>query len=341
MANELTLKGVKVKHKILGLTETVTDALQGEIFLSKVPESGTIDPHTGKLINPAYVARIGTGDVVKNDAGEDISELSWLHAPASDVHGWAKKSSITDVTEFAQLKNKVDILTGSGEGEGSISDQIDEAKKAVLSEMWTTLNTEDEDETTILSRINYTPATADTAASVTVTYVDGTSLYGSKVDVDNLKAIVGEAADYTALDFKTLPEVATALHNFLDDATLNGEVVDTLKEIQDFLQGDTGAVQALLDDVSTLKGTVGDSTNGLVKQVADLETYKTATLDPFFTGSATEAGSKAKMIADIGDNADAISTLTGQVAMFTHNDGTINISQIAGQACTTLIIDCN
>ena len=372
MANEniLTLKGVKVKHKLLGLNETVTDALQGELFLTEVPGTGTRDPHTGDLIEPAYVARIGTGNLAVNSKtgepilnadGEQISELSWLHAPASDVHEWAKFDSFD--TAYANtsnvLKGEIDEIkaTLGMEKPGDPDDPTTPPTtglSAKLNNLLSTLVATPGADNTNPYIASIAAATGDDAntGKVTVTFGNLDNDLGNKLDSSAFTTFVGFTADDAPEEGAenayskygaSYKELAEDVYAFLHVQDVAG-VIDTLKEIQEFMSADTGAFLTLSGRVGDLE-TVVTGTDGLSDQVGALNDYKTNTLAPFFAtpeeGNDPAAGSKAAIEAAIAANAGEITTLKGGVAMFSHDNGNVTIGSIAGASCTTLIIDCN
>lgn len=98
--------------------------------------------------------------------------------------------------------------------------------------------------------------------------------YGEGSVKDALDSLSADFANYYTQD-----EV-DALVEAVDDkltALIGGDVsldaaFDTIKEISDWLaSGDGAAVSGLISDVSALKTTVGDSTSGLVKGLADAQ----------------------------------------------------------------------
>lgn len=372
MANEniLTLKGVKVKHKLLGLNDTVTDALQGELFLTEVPGTGTRDPHTGDLIEPAYVARIGTGNLAVNSKtgepilnadGEQISELSWLHAPASDVHEWAKFDSFD--TAYANtsnvLKGEIDEIkaTLGMEEPGDPDDPTappTTGLSAKLNNLLSTLVATPGADNTNPYIASIAAATGDDAntGKVTVTFGNLDNDLGNKLDSSAFTTFVGFTADDAPEEGAenayskygaSYKELAEDVYTFLHAEENVADVIDTLKEINDYISSNVEAFTELSGKVGDLE-TVVTGTDGLSDQVEALNQYKTNTLDPFFAdpaGSEPEADSKAGIVAAIAANAGEITTLKGGVAMFSHDNGNVTIGSIAGASCTTLIIDCN
>lgn len=69
-------------------------------------------------------------------------------------------------------------------------------------------------------------------------------------------------------------DAADAINAFLKDAKLTGNTVDTLKEIQQFLDGTGSTVQTLLDNLSDLTDTVSVNTNSISGLSLDVTTLK-------------------------------------------------------------------
>lgn len=69
----------------------------GEVVFAYVETTEKAIDHNGNVVTrtvPTYLAKVGNGD-------KTFKELPWLHAPASDVHSWAKKSE-ADFTEWVK-----------------------------------------------------------------------------------------------------------------------------------------------------------------------------------------------------------------------------------------------
>lgn len=71
-----------------------------------------------------------------------------------------------------------------------------------------------------------------------------------------------------------------------DGSTIDA-AYDTLKEIADWITSDTTGAASIVNRVSALEGTVGDTTKGLVKDVTDLKT--------------TVGGSESGLVKDVAD----------------------------------------
>lgn len=132
----------------------------------------------------------------------------------------------------------------------------------------------------------------------------------SAQDLSDLSALVGTLpADITAttvvgyVDEKSVDAANAAVAGIIDNAP---EAFDTLKEIADWIgTGDVASTTAasMLADIETLKGTVGDSTKGLVKGLADVSTAaagkissvtgETATTNDNFVAVSVEAATNS------------------------------------------------
>ena len=76
----------------------------GEIALARV-ETTKPDGHGGYYRVPTYLMKVGYGN-------KTFSQLEWLAAPASDVHEWAKKSSLAASAKLKLLDFIPSSLSG-------------------------------------------------------------------------------------------------------------------------------------------------------------------------------------------------------------------------------------
>lgn len=96
---------------------------QGEIGLARV-NIDVADGEGGYLTKPVYLMKVGHDN-------KKFSELEWLAAPASDVYGWAKKSSMDYADLPETLRTEIDDLQAAiGDG-GSVADAIKAAVEAL------------------------------------------------------------------------------------------------------------------------------------------------------------------------------------------------------------------
>ena len=178
---------------------------------------------------------------------------------------------------------------------------------------FTTATEEDQDlENTITNAINKLDATANHSAgsdglALNVTQEDGkiTSISGSiaanTYDAHGAAAtvkseVIGVSGDTATADTiygakaaaKAAKDAADAaqadIDAFFSAADTGTEALDTLKEIQDFLESDDGTVQTLLDNVDNLKNNKADKVTGAING-------NFAGLDA--NGNLTDSGKKA------------------------------------------------
>ena len=328
--NIITLKNVKVKHKMVEFSDIETTKVEkGELVIAAVPGTDK-DPHTGAVTTPAYVIKVGTGTDGKS---------GWLNAPASDVYEWAKKASITDVDAFKALQDEINDLTGGSEGgnTGSIATQIANAIEALNVDATTGKYV------TKISQENG-KIVASSAPSIPMADIEGLAdEFNKKVnnsDFNDFKGTNLNAGAYT-----TFAALSNAVYAFLNSEAELNQVVDTLVEIQKYITDDTEAFKTLSSKVTGLEGktTLGKDEND--QEYATVKAYVEAETKPWkdFAAGAdtgTDAVDTLKEIqGKLGDHDAAL----GKTALFnadtTKNE--VTISNIAGIAGTTLIIDCN
>lgn len=97
---------------------------------------------------------------------------------------------------------------------------------------------------------------------------------GLRTDVDTIKADYLKAADKTELS-EAIADVKSDVDTFLNAAEIGGDAIDTLKELQDYINTHGEAATTLTNKVGALETTVGKAAEGenpatgLVKGVAD------------------------------------------------------------------------
>ena len=131
MAEEKILKTrVILKNATYAEWEASTIVLKkGEVALVSFETAS--DKVPGATV-PTYLMKVGDGE-------STFAELNWFHAPASDVHAWAKKAKITDNTEIAAViaesaQNKADIeaeINRATSVEGGFETRITDLETAV------------------------------------------------------------------------------------------------------------------------------------------------------------------------------------------------------------------
>lgn len=349
--NVLTLKNVRVKHKIVGLNETIDDALEGELFLSKVTDTET-DPATGAVIPPAYVIRVGA-DANAEDADGNSVTTGWLHAPASDVYLWAKSDSFETAFNNSDIADRLEIVEAAvGEGTGgdgnSLVDQIDNVLKA-LTNFKNEFNNVEADQ--LVTGFKYTePASDGTGEKFEIITVDN-STYVSQADFDTF--IEGPTSSKEDLDtnntYTSFNKLSNAFYTFMTvDTDTANKALDTLKDLQDWITDHGSAadeffkqIEANAEDILALQTAVGDDNGGLVKGLAEL-TGRVSALDTETTGRV------AVVEAAVGTNATNIGTIESTGIFFTAADnGVTKVAKMAdttpasGTDSITLIIDCN
>lgn len=156
---------------------------------------------------------------------------------------------------------------------------------------------------------------------------------GLRTDVDAIKADYLKAADKTELA-NSIQGVKDDVDAFLDAADIGGTAIDTLKELQDYINTHGEAAATLTTKVGDLETTVGkaaDGTNhatGLVKSVADnasaiaAEKSRAETKEAELAAADTTNLKAAKDYADEKITALKIGDYAKQADLDTHTSNT-------------------
>lgn len=201
----------------------------------------------------------------------NFNSLPWASALAADVHAWAKKTENEFKTWVKGLVDVTDIDAYSkGEVDGLLSANSQADQKYA------------KDYADGLAK-NYDAAGA--AAAVLGTNADNA---GAATVHGALKAAAAAQADINA---------------FFAGAEKGEAALDTLKEIQAFLDSDEGTVQSLLDDVAENKGAIEDIVDGTTKVAAATNADVAAKASGL--NAAGEAAVKAVKVDNAG-NADQL-----------------------------------
>lgn len=297
--------GIATDAALSNLTNRVT-AAEGDIdaLQSDVSDLKTATAEGGTVANAIKSAQ---------DAADEAKALAETKTTMTEVEakGYATK---TEAQGYADAKDTA-IAAAKKAGEDAQAD-VDalEASIGTVAEGKTVVQMISEaqaaatyDDTVLSGRVatiegDYLKAADKTALQANIdaekSRAEGVES-GLRTDVDAIKADYLKAADKTELA-NSIADVKSDVDTFLAAADIGGEAIDTLKEIQDYINSDGTAAATMTSKIEALETTVGNADSGLIKSVADNASAI----------SAEEARAKAAEKT----NADAISALETSVS---------------------------
>jgi hypothetical protein len=167
---------------------------------------------------------------------------------------WEKAKAYIDAEDDA-LEGKLNDL--AGEGDGSVADQI----AAAIAELDFTDAEESGKYVSSVSEVDgkisvtradlpdFTDAIA-TAKSEAVAHADGLNTAMDARVVATEEHVANADIHVTTDDKANWNSAKTAIDNFLKDATLTGDVIDTLKEIQSYIDSDGEAADTMTKNIA-------------------------------------------------------------------------------------------
>lgn len=206
----------------------------GEVVFAYVETTEKAIDHNGNVVTrtvPTYLAKVGNGN-------KTFKELPWLHAPASDVHAWAKKASLAYEDLPETLRTAIsELQTAVGEG-GSVADAIAAA-----------INALDVDDTAVANQFVTAVAEADGKITVTrraLTADDIPALEIAKINgLSDAIADAKKAGTDAAAAVKTLEDGTVANHTTrIADLETASETHATKTEAQGYANAKDGAIAA-------------------------------------------------------------------------------------------------
>lgn len=209
----------------------------GEVVFAYVETTEKAIDHNGNVVTrtvPTYLAKVGNGD-------KTFKELPWLHAPASDVHAWAKKASLAYEDLPESLRTAItELQTAVGEG-GSVADAID-AKIATL-DMPESKDTDTVNGGVVISAIKEEDGKV-TVTRRALTAADIPALEIAKINgLSDAIADAKKAGTDAATAVKTLEEGTVANHT-TRIATLEAIDFATKADAQGYANAKDGAIAA-------------------------------------------------------------------------------------------------
>lgn len=293
------------------------------------------------------IAALETADSKNTTAIENLKEYVGTiptGATATDIVGYVQEKT-TGIATSANLEEIGARVTTAEGNIDAIEAVIDKIKDGTNIDSFADVETklaEKVDEVAGKSLVSDTEITKLAGITAGANKVEASSTNG-KIKIDGVETVV-----YTHLENHTISEI-DGLQAAIDDAKQAGTdaqadidaflaaaevgdaAIDTLKEIQDYIENDGAAATEMTRKISALETTVGDAESGLVKGVTD-NTAAIATLN------GTGDGSVSKKISDAITNAN-LGQYAKQADLDTANENIEGIEAKAHEHANKLLLD--
>ena len=277
----------------------------GEVAIAYLTTAGAVKPGDGDTQHPVLF-KVGPGN---------FNDLPWASALAADVHNWAKKTESEFIAWVKSLVSVEDIDTYSKaeiDGKFTANSTADQkyAKEYAdsLAQNYDAAGAADAVNTALENYKTTNNAAVEAAAAKGQQGIDDAAAALAKANEKTTMAEV-EAKDYATkaeaqamadgkdAAIKAAKDAADAaqadIDAFMAAADTGDAALDTLKEIQDFLNSDDGTVQTLIDDVAGNKEAIADIVDGTTPVAKATNADKAADADKLGGAAAADYLKKA------------------------------------------------
>ena len=280
MATVNTLKTrILNKYDLLANYSTFTP-LKGEVCVAVIGEEATSNKGLKGDVTKKPIVGIKVGDGVNS-----FNDLPWIQAIAGDVSTFVK--GIVDEAKFNELVNTLiaNAKLATADALAAIDARLTTAE-GDITRLSGIVETGDNSNANLRATLTQLAGVeADTYESNSIV---GAKKYADKVATEKANAAQsaaeGTAKGYTDGEITKLKEneikahtdAIAAINTKIGEVAYEGDsLTDAIADLQAVVGGSDGT--SLSSRVDALEGVVGDSTDGLVKDVADLQTAITDT----------------------------------------------------------------
>lgn len=311
--------------------------LKGELGICEIP-SGNASATTA----PTVLFKVG-------DGATPFKDLTWASAKAADVYSWAKQSEADfkiwlnetakfatdaevaavsgDVARLAQAISDLEAALGSGDGEGEVVEGTFVTRLATAENKLATLQGEGDG--------SVKKALADAKAEIKEGYEAADTALGNRVSAveSRVSALETEKTAQSSVNTQFDARIKT-IETFFDGAYAEDgkpltDALDTLEELQNYIDDHGEVADQLLSDVSSLKTEVAG-----VKTTASTLGGQLSSINNSISTINANVTSLQELTGDTNKGNEALYTEVTRVANLIENE-TTGIAALLATTATT------